>query len=559
MSKTTVVETVTSKKQPKKPRKTTQRKVVKVNTAQTGRNLVRLKKRSNALRNAHMSQHMSSGSISNQSWNPQSSLTIPTNPVSLRDMSKAYRMTLADPLRYSARIPDGYSNETAIFRSVSAFNLPVSFQATASAGADDGRFSFLVQPIMGSTSTPAQYQIAAVNSAALTNWDNTANFAAAGLYLSSSNGRDVRLDPNLKYMAGGLSSYFSEGFTAGTTNTDLVSQGGTFDGLNTTTYTTVLTGGVSYAILPNGVYEVTLIANFTNAVATATAVSVGFVGNLTTVAVADISAPPNTPTAATAASCTWTGIVTSTGANNQLSFGLVNASTTVVSTAAVAGTTRLIITPAQTSTANYTSNGAVESIRPVAMSVLATFVGSTLDDGGQIAVGQYDADYIASNFFSQAASSGQAQRYENLQQIGHTFTGRLSKGVYCWWRPRSVDDSRFRSISVSNSNPFPGIICSGQATRPEGLSGAATESVLRILVSVAYEFTTSSTAFDLQSCIGTQNHVDLALGVMAHQPKALENPKHLSWVQSLLSDAGRFVNDNKDWIGPAVGLGLSLL
>jgi len=535
-----------------KKKKTTKKIVVKV--PQSGRSQARQRQRVQAYKS---SQTFTQGSRPQRSWDPRTAVRIPLNPRNLSNMGKAYEMTLIDPLRFSARIPDGYSDETAIFRSVSAFNLPVSFQMAASS--DDGRFSFLVQPIVGSVSSPAQYQIAAVNTAALTNWDPTVNFASPNLYLSSANGRDVRLDPNLRYLAGGLSSYYDVGFAAGTTVSDLVHATPTADATNTATYSTVLTGGVSYVILPPGTYEIAMTAAWTSATAVPVRLSAVFTGNLTTATIVNNFAALNTPAAGTAGSSSWIGTVTSSGTNNQLSFALTNTDQITLSTTVVQGTTRLIITPTQPSNVSYASAGAIESIRPVGMSVLVSYVGSTLDDGGQIAIGQYDADFIASNFFSQAASSGQAQNYEVLQQIGHTYTGRVSKGVYCWWRPRSADDSRFRNINQQNITPFPGIICSGQVTRPEGLSVAATESVLRIIVCHAFEFTTTSTAFDQQSCVGSQNHVDTALAKVVREPRAMENAKHMSWIESVLGDVGNFVNDNKSWMGPAIAAGLSLL
>lgn len=556
MPKTTPATNAGGTKQTKNSKKKQPKIIVK--KTNSGRQQARYRARSRAYKvSKNMSRTTTSGSVRNSSWDPQSSLTIPTNTTTLKGMVKAYELALADPLRYSSRIPDGYADDTGIFRSVSAFNLPVTFAGTAAT--DDGRFSFLVQPIMGSLTSPSQYQIAAVDCSKLTAWDNTVNFASSNYFLTNSNGSDVRLDPNLRYMAGGLSSYFDCGFTAGTTVSDLINSGPTPDVTNTAAYQTVLSGGVSYIILPSGTYEVALQASWTSATAIPTRLGASFTGNLTTATIVNSFSPLNTPNAATAGSSSWIGTVTASGTNNQLSFSIVNTDSITPSTTAAQGTTRLIITPTQPSNVSYTSQGAIESLRPVGMSVLATYVGSTLDDGGQIAIGQYDADYISSNFFSQASPSGQAQKYENLQRIGHTFTGRLSKGVYCWWRPRSADDSRFRTISQSNANAFPGIICSGQVTRPDGLSAAATESVLRIIVCHSYEFSTSSTAFDVRSCVGSQNHVDTALAKMAHQPRAQENPKHLSWIESLLHDAGEFIDDNKGWIGPAIATGLSFL
>jgi len=217
--------------------------------------------------------------------------------------------------------------------------------------------------------------------------------------------------------------------------------------------------------------------------------------------------------------------------------------------------TNVMITNSSTSNSTpYLGGGAIEEMRPVSMSVLCTYMGTTLNNGGQIAAAYVPSDFIQSNYYANAENQyGQAQNFETIQCLEGNYNGPLKDGCYAWWSPYTNVDLAFVDPNTLNSNPLPGIIVSG-VFEPDANTTNLT-FVMRLEVSTNYEFITKSTAFENTKCCGSQNDIDTAMTMVAEQPHCMPNGKHLEWLKRFMGKASNFYAKNKNWMAP---LGVAL-
>jgi len=156
------------------------------------------------------------------------------------------------------------------------------------------------------------------------------------------------------------------------------------------------------------------------------------------------------------------------------------------------------------------SGGAIQLIRPVAQTVLATYMGSSLNDGGQISAAFVQKGVLESNYFSAASlnSLGMYQNQENLANAEGAYNGPLKTGAYVWWSPNDPTDVSFGTIANQNQQDWPSIIVSGtyDPGSPTG-ANAQTNNIVRLLVVSTFEMITTSTAFDQQVMMGSQSTI----------------------------------------------------
>jgi hypothetical protein len=199
------------------------------------------------------------------------------------------------------------------------------------------------------------------------------------------------------------------------------------------------------------------------------------------------------------------------------------------------------------------SNGAIEQVRPVSQSILVTYMGPKLTDGGTIAMSYVPPDFIKSNYYSVATNSyGQGQFYENLMKLEGAYNGRLATGAYGWWSPYDTTNMVFQTVDQHNTYNFPGIICSGVFT-PIGstIASGVSAAVLRIEVVTVYEFITKSTAFDQEKLIGSQAIIDGVNNLLMEQPHCMANGKHLDFARNVARGVMTWARANSGWLIPA--------
>jgi len=139
---------------------------------------------------------------------------------------------------------------------------------------------------------------------------------------------------------------------------------------------------------------------------------------------------------------------------------------------------------------------------------------------------------------------GMYQYAENLSNVNaNVWDGKLSTGTYAWWAPYDSGDSEFRTVQDHNNHDFPGIIISGSFIPGTNSSGQlpvndVTSSALRVIVRTTYEFTTKSTAWQTQTCIGRQSIIDDAAEILSRQPHCMSNKKHEGFIAGLMKGMG---------------------
>lgn len=505
-------------------------------------------------------------SIREASFNPSQVIRTPRM---LDTLGSAYHSAIIDPLHYISRIPDSYNKRSGLFRSVSTMMVPLK-----STSGSDFRFSGAVQPIIGSTSVPGSYQVALAN-VDTADWDTT-DWSSPGAYLSATNGRDPRIDVNAPYLTQPTDVYY-EAMCAVTDPTlaqnSLPGVGNffgsdvgpvTIDPRSTTTNLVGFTPNRQVS-LPQGNFHITVSATFTVSNAAGLTFPKAMIGNTQgTVIPIDNLAPVNSASMGTVVTSTSTYVVSVPFTSGIFSPCIVKgaAGTTPLAAGDISAlTTKLtIVSVTPNGMSASTSSGVIEEIRPVAQSVLVTYMGPTLSDGGLIAMAYVEKDFLSSNYFTQntANPQGQAQRCENLMGVEGAYNGRLSSGAYGWWSPFDGSDSAFRSVGDMNATNYPSIVFSG-VFAPTGLTAATTSFTLRLEVCTTFEFLTKSTAFNMQHPGGSQATIDMVQNSLRQQPHCMANGSHSSWISSLIRGGTKLLRDNRDIIRPLAQAGMMAL
>lgn len=500
--------------------------------------------------------------------------TVPRNvpTSSLGGPALAYLKTLVDPANYKARIPDSYARSTSVLRSVNSFSVPISQDQY-----NVGRFSFCCQPIFGNVSTPTQFQNAVVSAAQITanatTWGETASWGDSDTYISFSEsdgmGSDPRVDTNSPFLTSLPPSFW--GVTFGTSVADLnsktlvsgVAANQTVAPDSTSPVIHFLSPasfpGVSGGIivLPFGDWNISLICKFQCSGTGEAYEAINFQSCASEVSYIGIT-QQQTPVAAAGttylAACT--AQVASSPGKNSVSFCLANTQAGLAN--AVASTvvnqvsaSYITITPANfTSSSVYSDAGVIQEVRPVAMAVLVTYMGTLLNNGGEIAINLLPNSSIQNRFFqTNNSGGGQLQFYENLRKTDSCYDGKIKDGAYCIWCPFDSTDSKMVDVATLNSGTYPAIVCSG-IFAPDSTVNTA-QPTLRVMTYTVWEFVTTYTMFETQKCVGSQAMVDAAQNCVKLAPFGTANGKHLAYIKNLISKGAKWIGDNRSWLVPA--------
>lgn len=479
-------------------------------------------------------------------------LTVASPQIRAGSLCDRYLQCLADNEHVKCRVPDAAPRKTFVFNSVSSLQIPIIMNTAGS----EGRFAAAFMPQMGDDSQPTNYQ-AAIANVPTEQWNDT-DWSAAASYLAEINGRDPRIDINSGFLTAATPVTFNQ--TASVTNPALSQNtAGVANFLSPTAATQadvnstgnwIFSSRDNTVVVPAGTWILATTAGFTAATAgtyqlNSNSEGVTAFNTLNTSPLVDvINVRRTTSTVAAAGSGTLTLIEE---LSSPSSFSYTPMITVGGAPAGAASLTTInsqtTITPASAEGFSIPSNnGVIQLIRPVAQTVLFTYMGPSLTDGGRISANYVTKETMVDNFFTQnAGNQGNYQNVENLACSDGAWDGPLKDGAYVWWSPFDPSDWEFQTISSMNANQWPGLVVSGTFT-PTGtaaVTGTVTAAV-RCRLITTFEATTTSTAFDTQVVSGSQNEMDCAFKALGQQPHAMPNGKHKSWISSVLGAASKY-------------------
>ncbi len=467
-----------------------------------------------------------------------------------------------------ARIPDSFDRATAVFRSINEYS------ASLNTTTGDGRFAMCAQPILGDISNPTHYQLAMVDTSQVLDFGNADWTSAASYSSGKSQGSDPRIDINGPFLTSPAAGHWAQNYTnppdainynnlilpptalsASATNIGLKPTFVNYPGPNPSTS----------VVLPPGNYSVTLQVKMTpvttappsggvrlNMITTASAATNWTPPLAQCATLVEVFNPTTTVTLGTPANVSATFSVSVGPTTNKLTFVVVDATNqSFVYTSAGVTASNVNISNAYFAGAlPYSGSGPIEEMRPVAMSLMVSYFGPSLTDGGIIAGAFVPNDLVASNYFlNNSNAPGQLQFHESVMKMDRSYNGRLSEGCRVIWMPFDPTDTAFRSVTDTNANSWPAIVIAGAYQPGTTLAGNASYT-LRVELCVVYEFITKLTAFDLETRLGTSSTCDLVWNLIKSEKLARSNSSHWAWIKAMASKAAKFYRDNRQVINP---------
>lgn len=427
------------------------------------------------------------------------------------DMAKIYALCQVLPAVYKTKIPDGYDRKTARYDSKKVFNV------TVDPNGGNPSFAFCVQPKIGNYGDPKHFQVAMLTKDALNN-PVDADFTSVGAYqaVDPVDSADLRVDNNFTALtAQPPGSYFN--VSSGTAQTYQKPWGTGQPAVINQSLNILYDGNGTNSdfILPVGEFYVQL---FVQALAL----------DVTSGSVWIISMPDGG---------TWNNqmneVVTGAGAAVTRSTKGIWVSTVTggtrlriacnPNTIGAVGSAQMWVSPIlKPDTAAPVDDGLIETIRPVAMSVLTTYNGPLLQNGGQIASALVPSKALDSNFFTNAPDNPGALRSWNtiasLNEAVHD--GPLNKGAYTWWTQEDNADYEFDSVSALNDKDMPAIVVAGTWNPGTDVAGSATV-VCRVEVEIVFEITTLKTLLPKDKYVGSDECVSGAKQMLQIMPLSL--------------------------------------
>jgi len=187
-------------------------------------------------------------------------------------------------------------------------------------------------------------------------------------------------------------------------------------------------------------------------------------------------------------------------------------------------------------TAPGPSNGAISLIRPVAQTVLVTYMGPSLLDGGRICGCYVPKGSLATNFFSAAAGpQGNYQKAECLANLQGAYDGQLKYGTFGFWSPYDNSDTEFQTVANMNANQWPSMAIAGIFNPVTSTGSGNLADIVRVRLITTFEFITKSTAFEQQVCSGSQQIIDSVNRSIGRAPHFMANAEHESFIKRFLS------------------------
>jgi len=488
-----------------------------------------------------------------------------------------YLATLVYPFGNKSRIPDSYSRSTAVVSSTASFSVPVS--SLNAADPDYGRFALAVQPHMGSLAKPLSYKaaIAAPVPGAGGLW-SAVDWSSPNAYLDQIDGTDPRLDQYYTSLTQApLGAYLIQQGASANTPFPIAGTSPFEDSIQVwshyNTFVTMQSGS------PNGSNDFRVAPGQYNMHFDARVVGTTFssgpsISVLVGTAADLIISIPRSITSTDATLATYDALIT---VKKTLTIRL----TAPLTSYAVNYTNiTMSLTPTffTAATDGGTSNGAgfvpdaypsgkyglVTEYRTVGMSVLVTYEGTTLNDGGMISAAYVSGGSAETNFFTNApsVSTGALQNWENLAKYPRAYSDRLCDGAYVMWHPEDPLDLCFHDpdyCAETLAESPPTLIVSGIYTPNAAITNP---KVIRLLVSTVYEITTLTQLFPQQILVGSTNIMDEVNRAISTQPTAMANATHLTWLKDFwgglktglgyAAAPARWVFNNRDSIATAL-------
>lgn len=210
--------------------------------------------------------------------------------------------------------------------------------------------------------------------------------------------------------------------------------------------------------------------------------------------------------------------------------------------------------------AGYWKDGAISTVRPVAMSVWYENTLSDLNVNGDISIclmpkGSFGGN-VAPVPITAPAFSGQGpvQNWENLGQCPGSYTGKVKDGAYAFWVPSDIVDVEFCSVAENAIKDFPYIAVAGQVGGPTAGGVPVTGIVGKLQIETVFEVTSSVQFLDYEKSPCVLNSLEAIKGYLYNEPTAMANDDHLPWWRRLLGGLFRagqgYFNGG---FGPALG------
>jgi hypothetical protein len=202
----------------------------------------------------------------------------------------------------------------------------------------------------------------------------------------------------------------------------------------------------------------------------------------------------------------------------------------------------------------------INEIRPVSAYLYVSFVGDTLNDGGQTAATLMPSGSVISEVPSWTDVQSRFLPNVNLLSLQPgAYLGPASKGCMVRWAPEDERDSFFYSVAQANAYQYPTLVASGVTTQ--------SKPNIRYIVEVNYELTTQSRLLSQIPSPIKLKYIEHAKASLQGVPYACANDDHVSlWSRFLTWARGAahtvedfWNNDVKPIFAPvAKGVGAAL-
>jgi hypothetical protein len=164
----------------------------------------------------------------------------------------------------------------------------------------------------------------------------------------------------------------------------------------------------------------------------------------------------------------------------------------------------------------------VTGIRPVSAAMLVSFIGNTLDDGGQISAAWVPGDVSNTELNTYAAPGG----LQLLALKPGAYTGPISKGAYVFWKPDDVHDSQFKSLSGELNHSYPILVVCFKSTK-------VSTTTVRVSAVTNHEINTITRVLDSQCGMVEPDLMLHARRILTNYPTSCANDGHITLWQRI--------------------------
>jgi len=162
-----------------------------------------------------------------------------------------------------------------------------------------------------------------------------------------------------------------------------------------------------------------------------------------------------------------------------------------------------------------------EEYRVVAMSVLMTYEGDTLYNGGN----------ITGRIMSGGENPGTLgfNDYASISSLPDSYERPLTMGAYSFWKPTDDKDMYFRDANYDNTptGDLPSVVFAGTVKNP-------TNAILRLRVCLVVEAKTYKSYIGRDYSVVAPNQIASASVALRGIPRIMENPLHLEDIRNFL-------------------------